>query len=125
MQISSLRNKRMRGRCGVRLTLGIVARGLLTGLGLTAAIVVLDAVTQRGDQFFGLGTGIIGVAAGGIALAVAFLMAMTSYWLASRNRMPSLRKRLLVGAIFTGAAGMASGFVSAAIWLAAGRPWFP
>lgn len=96
--------------------------GALGGLGITLCLAVGEALLA-GGQLFGLRTGIVGVAAGGIMLAVAFLMSLTSYWLASRNRAPGLRRRLLQAAIYTGAAGMTCGFSAATLWLIAGRPW--
>jgi hypothetical protein len=104
-------------------TVGLIVRGGLAGLGLTAAMAVTDALIHRG-HLFGLQTGIIGVTAGGGALGLALLMSLASYHLASRNRGAVLRRRLLAGAIWAGAAGMACGLGAITVWLAAGRPWF-
>lgn len=106
------------------MTTRLILRGLLTGTILTVLLAVFDGVRHRG-YMFGLVTGLFGVATGGVMLMVAFLMAMASYMLAQRNRAPLLRKQLLAGAIFAGAAGMSFGFSSAALWILAGRPWFP
>jgi hypothetical protein len=102
-------------------TIGI---GTLVGVGLTALLAVWDGVSARG-HLFGLRTGMIGLAFGGIALLLALGMALISYHLASRDKAPALRQRLLSGAIWTGAVGMACGFSAAALWIAAGLPWFP
>lgn len=100
-----------------------IVRGALAGLLVTLMLAVWDGVSARG-HLFGLRTGLVGVAAGGLTLGLAFCMALASYYLARRNRLPALRKRLLVAAIFAGPAGMAMGFASAGLWMAAGRPWF-
>lgn len=102
----------------------LIVRGLLAGVLMTGALAIWEGVRGRG-YLFGLLTGLIGVPAGGIMLVLAFAMALTSYYMARAGRFASLRQRLLAGAIFTGAAGMTCGFTSAALWLAAGRPWFP
>ena len=108
----------------MKVTLGLIRRGALAGLGLTAVLCIIDALWYRG-YLFGLLGGVLGVTAGGVALGLALAMALTSYYLASRSRAPSLRKRLLAGAIWTGAAGMTCGVTSVGVWLIAGRPWFP
>jgi hypothetical protein len=100
-------------------TVGLIIRGGLAGLGLTAALAVIDALMHGGSRF-GLQTGMI---TGGGALGLALLMALTSYYLVSRSREPALRKRLLAGAIWAGAAGMACGVSAIMLWLVGGRPW--
>jgi hypothetical protein len=106
----------------MRVTVGLIIRGGLAGLGLTAALAVSDALMHGGSRF-GLQTGMIGMITGGGALGLALLMALTSYYLVSRSREPTLRKRLLAGAIWAGAAGMACGVSSIMLWLVGGRPW--
>lgn len=104
------------------MTTRAIGMGTLAGFGITVFLAIGEAL-MAGGRLFGLRTGIIGVTAGGLMLTVAFLMSVTSYWLAARNRAPALRRRLLQAAVYTGAAGMACGFSAAALWLAAGRPW--
>ncbi|HYG58352.1 MAG TPA: hypothetical protein VD902_09865 [Symbiobacteriaceae bacterium] len=106
------------------MTLRLIARGLLTGAALTAALAAGDWVSGRG-YMFGLLTGLFGIAAGGIMLLAAFAMAVAGYLLARQNKAPALTRQLVAGAIFTGAAGMTFGFSSAAVWMAVGLPWFP
>jgi len=107
----------------VTVTTRLIIRGLLAGVGLTGALALVDAFAF--GYYFGLQTMILGVGAGGIMLVLAFVMSLACYWLASRGRLPEFRRRMLAAAIFTGAAGMACGFSSAAVWFAAGRPFFP
>jgi hypothetical protein len=106
------------------ITLRLILRGLLTGTLVAGGLAVWDGVAYHG-YMFGLQAALVGVPAGGLTLLLAFGMALLSYWLAKGNRLPDLRRHLLAGAIFAGAAGMACGFTSAALWAAAGRPWFP
>ncbi|HWI66351.1 MAG TPA: hypothetical protein VNT75_31360 [Symbiobacteriaceae bacterium] len=105
------------------MTVKLIIRGLLAGAALAAGIAVFDAVAF--GYYFGLQAMIIGVGGGAIMLLLALLMSLASYWLASRGRLAGFRRQLLAGAIFTGAAGMMCGFASAAVWFAAGHPWFP
>lgn len=102
----------------------LMLRGTLAGVLLTGGLAIWEGIRSQG-YLFGLLTGLIGVPAGGIMLVLAFSMALTSYYMARAGRYASLRQRLLAGAVFTGAAGMACGISSAALWVAAGSPWFP
>lgn len=102
--------------------LQIVLKGAVGGMILAAGLAVFDAVTAQG-HLLGMRTMIIGVAAGGMMLGIAFLMALGSYGLASRNRLPGLRRRMLQSAIFSGVAGMICGTLSAAFWFATGHVW--
>jgi hypothetical protein len=105
-------------------TLRLILRVLLAGVLLAGGLAIWDGVAFKG-YLFGLQAALVGVPAGGLMLLAAFLMAIASYQLARSGRLPELRRRLLAGAIFAGAAGMACGFASAALWAAAGHPWFP
>lgn len=105
------------------MTVKLIMRGLAAGAVLAAGIAVFDAVAF--GYYFGLQAMLIGVGGGAIMLLLALFMSLASYWLASRGYLAEFRRRLLAGAIFTGAAGMACGFASASVWFAAGRPWFP
>ncbi|MDF2629405.1 MAG: hypothetical protein K0R39_3236 [Symbiobacteriaceae bacterium] len=97
--------------------------GLVAGVGIAGAVALFDAFAV--GYYFGLQALIIGVGAGGLMLLLAFAMSLGSYWLATRGRLTEFRRKLLAAAIFTGAAGMACGFGSFAVWLAAGSPIFP
>lgn len=101
----------------------LVLYGAAMGLLMVLLLALADRLIYQNP--FGLATGIVGALAGGCMLLLAFLMAVTSYWLASRGQAILLRKRLLASAIFTGAAGMVGGTASMLVWLAAGRPFFP
>lgn len=103
--------------------LRIIGKGVAAGVLIAAAIALLDVLWKRGDPF-GLLSGILGILTGFLTLLLAFGMAMSGYMLASRNLAPALRKRLVLGAVWAGTAGMTCGFASALLWLAAGRPWF-
>lgn len=101
----------------------IALYGGLTGLGLVALLALADRLVVQNP--FGVATGLVGAVAGGLMLLLGFLMAVISYQLASRGRAVELRRRLLVSAVFTGAAGMVSGTAAILVWLLAGRPFFP
>lgn len=105
------------------MTMRLLLSGALSGMALTLLLAAADRLIHQNP--FGLATGIVGVIAGGIMLLLALAMAVTSYLLASRGLAITLRRRLLGAAIFTGAAGLASGTLSAVIWLIAGTPVFP
>jgi len=107
----------------IAVTMRLIVRGLLAGTVLAAGLAVFDAAAF--GYLFGLQAMLLGVGAGGLMLLLAFLMSLATYWLATRGRMAEFRRKLLAGAIFTGAAGMACGFGSALVWFAAGHPWFP
>lgn len=98
-------------------------QGALTGLLMTLMLAGWDRLSAA-QWRYGLRSGIIGVSAGGAALLLAWAMAISAYLLATRNRQPVGRKRLLQAAIFTGCAGLTCGTTSAVLWLAAGHPWF-
>jgi|GEM_PF-5449672 len=89
--------------------------GLCAGALLALALVTTDFLLARGG-WFGSRSGLIGTTAGGIMLLLAFGMAVASYQMARRNAQPILRRRLLAGALFTGAAGMVCGLITAAVW---------
>jgi len=107
----------------VHANLRLILRGLAAGVAVAAAVALFDAFAI--GYYFGLQALIIGVAAGGLMLVLAFLMSLGSYWLATRGRLTEFRRKLLAAAIFTGAAGMTCGFGSVVVWMLAGRPIFP
>lgn len=111
----------LRSLTGLKVTLGLVLRGGLAGVAATALLTLLD-LTLGGGRQFGLRTGVIGVLAGGMLLVLALGISCVSYWMASRGRMASLRRRLLAGAVWAGAAGGSLGTTAALVWLAAGHP---
>jgi hypothetical protein len=98
--------------------------GFAAGLVLASILAFLDHLIDRG-YMFGLQTAIVGVPLGGFLLLLALGMAVSSYYLASANKAPALRRRLLASATFTGPAGMSCGLACVALWAAAGQPWFP
>lgn len=102
------------------MVLRLVGCGSLMGTGIALLLLLIDRFYVSGP--FGLFAGLVGAAAGGLMLLLALAMAYTSYLLASRGQGIALRRRLLAGAIFTGAAGMISGLLAILTWLAAGRP---
>ncbi len=102
----------------------MILGGALAGLALTALLAIGDSVIYQG-YLFGLQTVIIGVMAGGFMLLLALGMSVASYLFATRGSQFILRRRLLAAAIFTGVAGVITGFSSVAIWALAGRPIFP
>jgi hypothetical protein len=101
----------------------MLQRGALSGLFLALILAIWDGVTAHG-QLFALRAGLIGVMTGGIALVLALSMSLVGYHLAAKNRLPEVRLHLVLGAVFTGTAGMVLGMTSATLWLLAGRPWF-
>jgi hypothetical protein len=102
----------------------LMLRGLLAGTLLAAGLALWDGIANRGYRF-GLVAMLFGVTAGAGLLAGSFMIAAISFWLASHGRAVILRRWLLTAAVVGGAAGMSCGFLSAALWFAAGRPWFP
>ncbi|MFZ5816450.1 MAG: hypothetical protein ACOY93_14305 [Bacillota bacterium] len=105
------------------MTMRLLRTGSLAGLGLVLLLALVDRAVYRNP--FGLFTGIVGALAGGMLLLLGFVMALTSYLLASRGQAVALRRRLLAAATFTGAAGLVGGTTAILVWLAAGRPLFP
>lgn len=86
-------------------------------------VAVCDGLAGRG-HLFGLATLAVGILTGGLLLVAGFGMSLAAYWLASRNQAVRLRRRLLVAAIFCGAAGLTASLTATLLWVAAGRPFF-
>lgn len=102
----------------------LILRGVAAGLVLAALIALADLIWYRG-YLFGLVTLIIGMVTGGAALLTGFLMAVAAYLLASRGTAPVLRRRLILAAVFTGAAGLTLSLAVVGLWAVAGQPFFP
>lgn len=107
----------------MRAILQTLGGGAVAGMLLFGLITLFDALAVQSYPF-GVRTGTLGAATGGISLVLALLMSYISYELAKRNKAGGLRRRLLSAAIFTGAAGFTCGLASMLLWLGAGRPWY-